>query len=434
MGPLTGWDGTQPRKGDNNAGATADQPEASVEGSGPSGRSRVRLGSRSQAGRRAVRSRPQDRARVAGPREGCRRGRSRPAVPEAPTAPDPRRNGQSDRGGSARVRLGRLPYTPLAPSGPPDQGGRQDHRADLRGSRPAPRPGRQSAAAGAAATQAVREGDPGRVRPSRRQGGDRQWDEGLPVHGLRRLHPLPRPAPLPPAQHTNQCRLLCRAPPGAAVLDPAGANRSRHRVLLRLRAGRPARRSPPPVHQAAAPATEWESGTQPPHRQRRVLEPLLLRLLCRGRGRPPFVGDAVQHGAVLYGASGPDPDREARGGSRRRGLTVEAHPMLTDRGQLQGEGRRAPRTRVDDGGRYLSTPKPKASHRLHQRSTASLTARPSRVPFLTTKNSKRRRARRGAEMTADGDAQPRTGAAPASLMVSTHRAMVTTARCTEVAG
>ena len=60
--------------------------------------------------------------------------------------------------------------------------------------------------------------------------------------------------------------------------------------------------------------------------------------------------------------------------------------MLTDRGQLQGEGRRAPRTRVDDGGRYLSTPKPKASHRLHQRSTASLTARPSRVPFLTTEN------------------------------------------------
>ncbi len=49
---------------------------------------------------------------------------------------------------------------------------------------------------------------------------------------LRRLHPLPRPAPLPPAQHTNQCRLPCRAPPGAAVLDPAGANRSRHRVLL----------------------------------------------------------------------------------------------------------------------------------------------------------------------------------------------------------
>ncbi len=64
--------------------------------------------------------------------------------------------------------------------------------------------------------------------------------------------------------------------------------------------------------------------------------------------------------------------------------------MLTDRGQLQGEGRRAPRTRVDDGGRYLSTPKPKASHRLHQRSTASLTARPSRVPFLTTENTIRR--------------------------------------------
>src|SRR5437899_7962485 len=37
------------------------------------------------------------------------------------------------------------------------------------------------------------------------------------------------------------------------------------------------------------------------------------------------------------------------------------------------------------------------------------------------------------EMAAGGDAQPRAGAAPALLMVSTHRAMRTTARCTEVA-
>jgi transposase len=84
--------------------------------------------------------------------------------------------------------------------------------------------GCQSAATGAAATQAVREGNPGRVRPGRRQGGERQRDEGLPVHGLRRLHSLPRPAPLPPAQYPNQCRLPGRAPPRAAVFDPAGAN------------------------------------------------------------------------------------------------------------------------------------------------------------------------------------------------------------------
>jgi len=37
------------------------------------------------------------------------------------------------------------------------------------------------------------------------------------------------------------------------------------------------------------------------------------------------------------------------------------------------------------------------------------------------------------EMAADGDAQPPHGAVPALLMLSTHRAMVTTARCTEVA-
>jgi hypothetical protein len=140
MGPLTGWDGTQPRKGDNNAGATADQPEASVEGAGPRSRPRVRLGSRDQAGRRAIRPRPQDGARVAGSREGGRRGRSRPEISEAPGSPDPRGDGTPHRGGPARVRLGRLPHAPLALPGPPDQGGRQDHRADLRGSRPAPRP------------------------------------------------------------------------------------------------------------------------------------------------------------------------------------------------------------------------------------------------------------------------------------------------------
>ena len=60
--------------------------------------------------------------------------------------------------------------------------------------------------------------------------------------------------------------------------------------------------------------------------------------------------------------------------------------MLVDRGQLHGEGRTAPRTRVDDGGRYVTTPETKASHRLHRRSTTSRTARPSGVPFLTTEN------------------------------------------------
>src|SRR5215472_855375 len=45
-----------------------------------------------------------------------------------------------------------------------------------------------------------------------------------------------------------------------------------------------------------------------------------------------------------------------------------------------------------------------------------------------------RQPRRGSEMTADGDAQPRTGAAPALNVISPHPAMVTPARCTEVAG
>ena len=136
-----GWDGTQPRKGDTTMpepqqisrkhrwkvqGRVAVVEYASAHGLKPAAE---RFGPR-----------PQDRARVAGPREGRRRGRARPEVPEAPAAPDPRRNGASHRGGPARVRLGRLPYAPLAPSGPPDQGGRQDHRADLRGSRPRPAP------------------------------------------------------------------------------------------------------------------------------------------------------------------------------------------------------------------------------------------------------------------------------------------------------
>lgn len=43
---------------------------------------------------------------------------------------------------------------------------------------------------------------------------------------------------------------------------------------------------------------------------------------------------------------------------------------------------RAPRTQVDDGGRYLRTPETKASHRLPRRSTTSRTARPSLGPIL----------------------------------------------------
>jgi hypothetical protein len=49
-------------------------------------------------------------------------------------------------------------------------------------------------------------------------------------------------------------------------------------------------------------------------------------------------------------------------------------------------------------------------------------------------NSKHTRIQVHMTNAADGNAQSRTGAAPARLMVSTHRAMVTTARCTDVAG
>lgn len=76
-----------------------------------------------------------------------------------------------------------------------------------------------------------------------------------------------------------------------------------------------------PLSHSAAAAAAWSRG------KRR-----------RGRGRPPLVGDALQHGAVLYGASRPDPDRETRGGSWHRSLSLKAHAFHA-RGPRPARGR-----------------------------------------------------------------------------------------------
>lgn len=62
--------------------------------------------------------------------------------------------------------------------------------------------------------------------------------------------------------------------------------------------------------------------------------------------------------------------------------------MLSDQGRLEGEGRKAPRTRVDDGGPTSVPLDTKTSRRLDRTSTTTQIPRPFRVPFLTTENTK----------------------------------------------
>ncbi len=134
--------------------------------------------------------------------------------------------------------------------------------------------------------------------------------------------------------------------------------RQRLRVLLHLHARRRAPRHPPSLHQAPTSRPERQGRTQPSRGRRGVLGAAHLRQLRGRRRRAARVGAGIQRRAVLHGAARPNSSGETRGRPRGcRLMRTRLWPVLAP-ARPQGEGRRASRTRVEEGGGYLPIRRP----------------------------------------------------------------------------
>ena len=332
-----------------------------------------------------------DRAKAAGevglvPRYPKRRARRIPAsVPP-------------HRGGAPRVALGRLPHAPLASPGPPDQGGRQDHRADLRGSRLYPR------AKGAKAPRRA----PRQLKLFEKAtpGESVQVDvKVVTVNGTkayqytacddctryRVLRLFPRLNARTSVDFLAELRQVLPFSIQKVQTDH-GTEFSFDFVLAVELAGL--------RHRYIKPRRPQQNGkVERSHRidNEEFWSCSTFGSFAEDRGRSPCVGGALQHGAVLYGSPGPDPCREAGGRPWRRGLRLRRCPC--SRTAIGSRARAVALPGRELGKRALSRYPPK--HRLLAVSVGDQPPdkppRPAGVPFLTTENTSCHRRRRSSD-------------------------------------
>src|SRR5712691_8548324 len=205
-------DQAQRREG---SAAVSDAGAVSPVGAGVCGTAR--------AGRRGPPLRPQcsDDSALAEALAAGRGGGTGALLSAAPGPPGAPRDHRAHSPSPPGVRLRRGAHTARAPA--PARGPAR-HGHDSAGvSRHGPAPPATNSQTGTPPDETLREGGAGRVDSGRREIRADRRPLGVSVHGLGRLHALPRPAALPTLASPLEPRLPRRGPAGLPVPDPAAA-------------------------------------------------------------------------------------------------------------------------------------------------------------------------------------------------------------------